>query len=65
MMNLIILNVLYTVLNKMSNILNYIFGQPVFDNKEVKEIKKSPSLGWALDNFLKFINSRAGVRLSY
>ena len=43
--NLIIFNVLYTVINTISNILNYIFGLPIFDKKEIKEIKKSPFKG--------------------
>ena len=42
---LIIFNVLYTVINTISNILNYIFGLPIFDKKEIKEIKKSPFKG--------------------
>ena len=43
--NMIIFNVLYTVINTISNILNYIFGLPIFDKKEIKEIKKSPFKG--------------------
>ena len=42
---MIVLNVLYTVINTISNILNYIFGLPIFDKKEIKEIKKSPFKG--------------------
>ena len=43
--NMIVFNVLYTVINTISNILNYIFGLPIFDKKEIKEIKKSPFKG--------------------
>ena len=43
--NIIIFDVLYTVLNIILNILDWFFGWPIFDKKEVKEIKKSPFYG--------------------
>ena len=55
-MYLLIFYVLNTVLYIISNIFDYIFVEPRFDKKGVKEIK-SHLFKVTLDNFLVFINS--------
>ena len=56
-------DVLYTVLNNISNLVYYIFGLPLIDKKRYEEIKKVTFFRVTLDYFLKFINSPGEKRV--
>ena len=57
---IVIMNVLYTVLNTISNIAYKIFGKSLFKIRGQSN-KKSHFFRVTLDNFLEYINSPGGI----